>query len=789
MKQKRSVYWWASFSLIVVFFVIAAVYFFSKTLVIQGDGHEYVLQTVSFQNHFTFGINDDDLEQATEQFYNNEPGLRSVYNRLAVDDQGLHYSNHFGAYSVLVTPIKMLLLALGQYPLRAFGITNWLLWLAAALTVLFFLKTDDKKRLCLICLLLFNPVFFYLDWVHTEVYIFSFVVIGLVFFYNKNYSVSIIALSAAAMQNLAVIPMAAMVGIDYIIECISRYKAEKNKFSLWGFVKSYWKRIIPYGAYYLIAFIPMITTYMHFGTLNLVADVAMESKYIFHKAIDYLIDPNIGILPYEPIIFVLFFVLIIIGMKKNTRSAIINLIGFAGMLFIIAHQRQINCGMYCIMRYCVWILPVMLFYVVMNWNICFNDKGLLVAGGVQSIFTFGVLSYCMIGGGMYTSNQFADWTKVVLDYCPELYNPSHGIFYSRTLGNEKYYSHYPVIYRNEDGKARKILLSKTAEEYFYSDQTILFNEDTGEIVNKNELDRFSFDEGEFTYINLHGNILYYNLLRSSGDSIRFTLAGNNTEIYPITGLAQMEEWGTWTNGDEFSVNFCTDSDEEYLVCDIDINNVFYHPQRVNVFINDEMVHSDTIAGNQDFSFMFKNPENGMVKLRMELPDSISPAEVMDSPDKRDLGLGLVSMSLLPISESDKAYNVEDVIYFYSDEYNADKYAVSGLSVKEEWGSWTDGDEMLMNFHINDDAERLVCYIDVVRTFYQAQNVDIFINDELVYSEKIDGDNDIEFEFKRPEDGVVNLKIELPDSVSPSEIMDSADKRDLGLGLASMVIAS
>ncbi|GFI01266.1 hypothetical protein IMSAGC005_00088 [Lachnospiraceae bacterium] len=439
-KVNCSKYEYMSLILIVLFFTSMIIYLTTITPSIRGDGSEYAMQTVTLQNHLSFGISEADLEMTKEQFYNHQEPIQRNYDWLVRDERNWAYSNHYGAYSALVTVVKMVLMAIGVYPLWAFSITNLLLWMAAVLITFFYLKTDGKRKFCVIFLLTFNPIFCYLEWAHPEVYIFAFEVIGLVFLYNKKYALSILAFSVSAMQNVGVLPMAAIAGIAYILDCYDQYIQEKQEKNLLHFAFSYWKKIVIYGVFYIPAFIPMITTYIRFGTFNLVAKVAMENKYLLNKAVGYLLDPNLGIFPYEPIILAAFVVLIVIGIKRCPREAILNLVGVTGILYIIAHQRQINSDMQGIMRYCVWIIPIMIFFVVLKWRAGKeNSRGLLMISIAEGAFTTVIVSYCTWFGGGYHFMQFSSWTKAIIDIAPQAYNPTHEIFFYRTGGGEKHY--------------------------------------------------------------------------------------------------------------------------------------------------------------------------------------------------------------------------------------------------------------------------------------------------------------------------------------------------------------
>lgn len=630
--------------LIVVFVIGAALRLLTVTPGVQGDGKEYIMQTVAFQNHFSFGITEEDLSNAKEEFYNEAEALEAEYNNEIHmhESDNARYSNHYGAYSALVTPVKRVILALGIYPLWAFSITNYILWLAAILVIFFCLRTDAKRKLCILALLIFNPIIFYLCWSHSEVYIFAFVVMGLVFYYNKQYGRSIFFLSIAATQNLGVIPFAMMVGIDYIVECIQRYISEYKKFDFANFAKLYWKKVIPYVIFYIPAFLPLISTYVRFGTYNLVADVAMENKYLLHKALDYAFDLNLGILPYEPIVLISFIVMAITGLKNNMRSVIINLVGVFGMLYIIAHQLQINSGMQNIMRYNVWIIPVLIFFIGMNLNIDKdNGKRLIAVCLSEAVFTTAIVGYIIWGGGDFSSNQFAPWTKAIMNNFPELYNPTHGIFYSRTTGVELYESSEPVVYVNNDGYIRKILLSEEAEEVFYSENWMLVDSQ-GNSVDKNKLKSKSVDEGQYRYINVKDNYRHLNEY-ALGDKILFFSENYNADNYVQSGISGKEERMSWTDADKFNMSMLLNSSAPMIKGHIDIMGTFYQPQKVTIFINENQVFCNTIEGEQEINFVFENPKNRIVNMTILLPDSLSPAKLGLSEDTRNLGISIREM--------------------------------------------------------------------------------------------------------------------------------------------------
>lgn len=629
--------------LIILFLVMGIVYIPSISLQVYADGNEYLLMSVSYQNHLSFGVTEEDLEEAHRQFYNHSTYFQTVYN-------GMHpykdarYCNHFGIYSALVMPVKLILISLNIYPLWAFVITNYLLWLAALLVILFKLNCDIRRKTLLIALMIINPVFFYLDWAHTEVFMFSFIVIGLVAYYNKHYGRAILFLSIAGMQNVAICPFAMMIGIDYIISRVNKFSETNGHFHLLPFVKQNWIKIVPYGFLYIPSLLPIIDTYTKFGTFSLVADVARENKYLLKKAYDLVFDLNLGILPYEPIILIAFIVMVVVGLIRRSRIVVINMLGLAGMLYVFSNQLQINCGMQFIMRYNIWIIPILIFYVVMQWNIDHKNNEIFLYGICLTEIALSSMVICYLtwGGGAFTAQQFAPWTKLVLDKNPALYNPTHGIFMTRTLGVETYSTDKPVIYASKDGYIRKILVNS---EDMDKGIPHLIDFSTREVFDLSREKHNAVDEGDYQYINLHGKIGKVVEYTVGKEILLYSENANSTE-YIQDGISVNEGWGTWTDGDEVHMMLLIQKPDDSSVIKgyIDVLDTYYHPQTVIIYVNNVEVYNNVHSGDQDIEFTFENTADGIADIRILLPDSIEPCCVdSGTTDNRDLGLALASI--------------------------------------------------------------------------------------------------------------------------------------------------
>jgi hypothetical protein len=268
----------------------------------------------------------------------------------------------------------------------------------------------------------------------------------------------------------------------------------------------------------------------------------------------------------------------------------------------------------------------------------------MALGIVQGLWTAFILIMTMSGRWGYSANQFAPWTRAVMNRVPALYNPTRGIFYSRAKELECYYEDYPAVYTNGKGQVRKILLSREAEEMFNSDQWILCDGE-GNPIDKTALKSVKVDGGDYRYINVTGDV-YHVFSREIENPVVFAGPDYNLKGFYQQGLARSENDFTWTDGDVVVFKVANDSPTQDMHCYVDVANVFYQPQHVNVYIDEEQVYSGVIeSGDHDIEFDFTKPYDGFFEITFELPDSVPPNTVTESEDPRDLGLALISMTI------------------------------------------------------------------------------------------------------------------------------------------------
>lgn len=592
---------------------------------IPGDGFEYLMMQISFQNHGSFDVTNEDIEDA-KVYFDNEIFDTIYKNRadttLVEGNNGKLYAKHFGLYSVLSLPLSRVFHFVGMNPAKAFMVMNLGFWLLSLAVVLVFLKADEWRKTLLIAFLVFNPVYFYLSWVHTEVFIFAFVVMGLVFWYEKKYIPAMLFSSFAATGNLTVLVIAFVIGIDFIVDS---YKANKN-------IASLISKTIPVALCAIPGFVPVIMSFIRFGTYSPVAKVASVGSSLYPTdsrvwaGLSYIFDPNQGMLVYSGIIVPSFIVLAFLSLRhhKATWNTILNLFAAFMMLVIVSQELHINCGMSFIMRYNVWMLPLYAFYVV---NSIEKLSNCIAVVGTSSVWSLAII-VVMLNSNL--TNCYLDYTpigKFFVDNFPSIYNPPVGIFYSRTLGNEVYYCDEPVAYRDEDGNVLKLLVTPSALDKL-SDDWLIFNEGDYFVTN--------ICGSGFSYINYLDDGVR---LVPNTDNINFSDMTIIDESYILSDYG-IEGESLLIYGNEFHIR-------NYMIPgiysgSIGVSNVFGGMQQVIITVNGVEVYNGPVSmDDENIEFDFEVGENYTCDMVITIPGALSPSSVdPSSNDDRMLSLYL-----------------------------------------------------------------------------------------------------------------------------------------------------
>lgn len=134
----------------------------------------------------------------------------------------------------------------------------------------------------------------------------------------------------------------------------------------------------------------------------------------------------------------------------------------------------------------------------------------------------------------------------------------------------------------------------------------------------------------------------------------------------------------------------------------------------------------------------------------------------------------------------------ETIWFVGDSWNADKYLNYGISFKESWGTWTDGNTVsFAPMFVGGEAanQKYSLHISINNIYYRPQQMIIYCNGIEVFQGILTGETELIAPLQSDGEGMLNISIVLPDAISPKETVGSIDSRILGIGLTKIVISN
>lgn len=275
-----------------------------------------------------------------------------------------------------------------------------------------------------------------------------------------------------------------------------------------------------------------------------------------------------------------------------------------------------------------------------------------------------------------------------------------------------------------------------------------------------------------------------------GDMLEFSKTDSNGYHYAIRELSYGGDFGAWTAGDNVSMRFELEGDYNNLEFDLETSFIFGEYQNVNIYANNNLVSSYVASRGEHRKIVIPAEfiKDNVLVIRFELPDAARP----DNGDARRLALAIKSITMSSTDEKMNTneqfsgqYMMGETINFNKQEDNASPYIISGMSSAEEEGAWTCSESPVFYFNVNEyDGSDLQLMISTLMTFGE-QTVEIFVNDKLVDSGKIEGADEytVDIPANVIDAGQLYIRIHLPNAGYP----DNGDQRLLGLFLRSMVI--
>ncbi|HEY3120941.1 MAG TPA: hypothetical protein VGL15_09970 [Vicinamibacteria bacterium] len=427
--------------------------------VVYGDGWEYLLMAESLHRHLSPEARPADLAALGE--FAARWGL--ARSDLAVswalagyrEAGGAQYSYHFWAYPAATLPARW---ALG--PAREFVATNGLLYAAAVIAAGFLIPWPVWRRVLFAALLAASPAFAFLRWPHPEVFSFAGAVLAIVFMERRQYTPAILSASAASLQNPPL--------LLFVAYLLVRGLRERPRAAL--------------AVAAATAALPFLFYWAHFGVPSPLASEAARARNLsLKKAADLLLDFDLGLLPYAPVVVLGAIVRIVAarGLDRTVRLEISLVL--AGMLWAATATENWNHATCGPSRYTVWLAPFLIYVLVAPpRNGAGNASAERLEAAALGVAVAVQAAILVARGGLAGTPdhlQHSYLARAVLDRWPSLYRSDPEVFAQRTAGRSLSYHRLsgdfvdadgavvaePFVYR-ADGRCRKALAQKRHQQ-------------------------------------------------------------------------------------------------------------------------------------------------------------------------------------------------------------------------------------------------------------------------------------------------------------------------------------
>lgn len=630
-----------------VYGFILLMYVMSYKPIPLGEWDDYSLVTVSIINEHNVGISASDVEKAKELFPTWSTAIDSFGTSPYTTKSGEQMTWYFCTYSLVCVPF-MLLLSILKIPLEyTFALTNYVALMLGLIVCKRRSNLLIDKKILLILLLSFNPIVFYLPWISSEVFMYVMVMISMLYWMEKRYKRGALFISIAGTMNPTILVMGMIMIVDFFHDLLIVNNIKNVRDAVQCYLR-HWKEIIIYGCCYIIALIPFGYNFYNTGYINLTASLFKSTSVetpTWKRFIVYLFDWNFGFLPYYNIIFLLMFFLLIIALIKKQWNYGITIIGFFGVVYAYSFMVHINCGMSGISRYNAWSGTIIIFAILYNLDELLTRRrgrtAVKCGGIITAVLSVGILLYygpMAASNTMYTSMM--PIASFVLDKCPYLYQPLYSTFNSRvnhTDGGYNWEAQVPIIYENENGVVKKILVTP---------ETV---EKVKDIIDGDSTERDHFEEllanvTDAKYISL-GN--KYRLKSYEpyyvGDTIWFSGEDWNGDKFVKKGLSKNENQFTWSDGKEAVFSFGIKDYEvnRGYIMHINLWGIYGETQAVKIEENGVNIFNAQVTQGGTLSFEIHPDHTGKVNFTILLPNSIS-LPISEGGDGRRIALAFES---------------------------------------------------------------------------------------------------------------------------------------------------
>ena len=616
-------------------FIFLGIYFISKVPVnfVAGEYDDYTLMTASMMYDKNYTISSKDVEYARKMFPDISEPLKNYSLSGYYTKNGDGIAWYAPTYSIFAIPFVIICKLIRISTSYSFRIANLSIYIFLLYWV--FRKKNKvlspKYKFTMMILLTVHPIFLLLKWNSAEIFIYSLLGMSVVSWFNKEYYKSAIFAALSASLNIVIFLWCFILFCDYFIKIMNENKKVFNYAIL--------KKIIRYSSCYIVAILPYLFNYYHTKHFNLPAAFMTDFrlKNILERMMAYWFDLNLGFFPYMSVVLVLSIVIFVNAIKKREYKYVILFITALGISFGYSIASHINSGMEEMARYNTWnsifLISIVIYRLNEHKKNRFIDIFLIIGIFISAIVVV-----------KSSKNDYAEmlpFATKVLDNVPELYSPLKSTFNSRVSHIDGGYDYVtPIIYYDKNGDARKILVDPKGVDKVKDTLTGNFKDITW--LNE-KLKKIRKEE----YISINKfHKLFEGREYKLEDKIFLSTNNWNANKYITSGISGNEKTFTWSDGNEITLkklkvkNITRKKD---LIMEIETDRTYNGYQKIEFFSNNKKINEKIVNGNEKFEIPISTDENGVINIKMILPNAISPLEKKESEDGRKLAVGFKSI--------------------------------------------------------------------------------------------------------------------------------------------------
>lgn len=455
--------WLGWISLGVVTIILFLYYLSTSQVQLAGDIPEYYGITQSLINHQSFHLTPQDqteLEMVLHPEYFNNPG----YYITGTD--GNRYPVHFVFYSILVTPVRLVLEITDINPLKALVVTNVLF---VTLTLAYIMKRfvrDPMQQLILLTATLLSPIAFFLSWPGPDVMYLALLLLSLAFAMHQAYFYAALMATIASWHSQPLIVVAVSMTILHFIQ-INRMSYKHHRIHM----EFHPLTLITSAFIGLIALVPYGYNWWAFGVLTpwtslkdgwtIINGFGLHNASLW-KLYEQFFDLNIGLIWYMPVMTVAGIVSIY-GLSKYSR-----VVGFITIVFLITaffyqtnpawHYGTAGFGP---SRHIIFLIP--LFIIALTYQkmeSMSKSLGLLIAIAASQLYVLPMNGF--LSPNFELTLHHNPIATYILNTTPALYSPTPEIFVDRT--NHTDTDHLTTAIYKIDGVCKKAYVTYTDVE-------------------------------------------------------------------------------------------------------------------------------------------------------------------------------------------------------------------------------------------------------------------------------------------------------------------------------------